>query len=233
MKAVFKREFKSYFQSPIGYIVLSVYQIFLGLYFYYIFSAGASNVPDIVITMTTIVIFTVPVITMRLLSEDRKHKVDQVLFTAPIKLSAVVLGKFFAAFCLYAICFAPTVVFEVIIASYVSVSLVTYLYSLLGILLFGGALIAIGMFISSLTESMAIAGIVTLIVNLVILYQTGLASLFNDEDLLLAVRDYSLVEIVAKFANPLLSVPDIVFFLTVTAGFLFLTVRSVEKRRWA
>ena len=98
MLAVFKREFKSYFSTPIGYIVLAAFYFFLGLYFFIIYSGGMPKVEMAIIAMSTVVIFTLPVLTMRLMSEDRRQKVDQALLTAPVKLSGVVLGKFFAAF---------------------------------------------------------------------------------------------------------------------------------------
>ena len=151
MVAVFKRELKSYFTTPVGFIILAAFYFFLGLYFEMIYSYGSPDVPYVINVMYSIAIFATPIITMRLLSEDRRQKVDQVLFTSPVTITGVVMGKFLAALALYAIAFAPTVIFEIIVASYVSVNLLTFLYSLLGALLLGAALIAIGMFISSLT----------------------------------------------------------------------------------
>ena len=81
MIAVFKREFKAYFSTPIGFIVLAAYYFFLGLYFYMLYSVGSPDISSIIIAMSTVVVFTVPIITMRLMSEDRRQKVDQALLS--------------------------------------------------------------------------------------------------------------------------------------------------------
>ena len=249
MLAVFKREFKSYFSTPIGYIVLAAFYFFLGLYFFIIYSGGMPKVEMAIIAMSTVVIFTLPVLTMRLMSEDRRQKVDQTLLTAPVKLSGVVLGKFFAAFAVYALGFAPTVIFEIIIGTKVSVNILTYLYALLGVLLLGGALIAIGMFISSLTESSVISAILTMLVNIVVLYMSSFASMITPptdstgffgkiwEKIVTFIVDLlertAFVGVFEKFGESIFSVVDVVYFLSIITVFIFLSVRSLEKRRWS
>lgn len=249
MNAVFKREFKSYFSTPIGYIVVAAYFFFLGLYFHMIYSYGMPTVETTIIAMSTVAIFTMPVLTMRLMSEDRRQKVDQALLTAPVKLSAVVLGKFFAAFAVYAIGFAPTVIFEIIIATKVSLNILTYLYALFGAMLLGGALIAIGMFISSLTESSVISAILTLLVNILVLYMSSFASMITPIteatgifekiwkliiDFIIAfIEKSAFITVFERFGESVFSVVDVVYFLSIIAVFVFLSIRSLEKRRWS
>ena len=115
MSAIFKREFKSYFCTPVGYIVVAALYFFLGLYFSMIYSYGAPSIEVVIVSMSTVIIFVMPVITMRLMSEDRRQKVDQALLTAPVSLTSIVLGKFFAALAVFAIGFLPTIIFEIII----------------------------------------------------------------------------------------------------------------------
>lgn len=233
MSAVFKREFKAYFSTPIGYIVVAAYWFFLGLYFSLIYSYGSPSVQTVIIAMSTIVVFTVPILTMRLMSEDRRQKVDQALLTAPVKLSGIVFGKFFAAMSVFAIGFAPTVIFEIITAGYVSVNIAVFLYSLLGIMLLGGALISIGMFISSLTESSVISAILTLVINILVLYMSNFASLAKTAFLSSIFEKAAFITVFENFGESIFSVPDIIYFLSITAAFIFLSVRSLEKRRWA
>ena len=249
MTAIFKRELKAYFSTPIGYIVLAAYFFFLGLYFTIIFSAGAPDISMVMMAMVTIIVFTMPLITMRLMSEDRRQKVDQVLLTAPVKLSHIVLGKFFAALTLYAIGFAPTIIFEMIIASKVSVNVLTYLYPLLGVLLLGGALIAIGMFISSLTESPVISAILTLVVNFLAIYMSTFASMITVpqesatffgkiwqkivEAFVFILNKCAFMTVFENFDTNIFSITDVVYFLSIIAAFVFLSVRSLEKRRWS
>jgi len=249
MIAIFKRELKAYFSTPIGYLVLAAYFFFLGLYFTIIFSAGAPDVSMVMMAMVTIIVFTMPLITMRLMSEDRRQKVDQVLLTAPVKLSSIVFGKFFAALSLFAIGFAPTIIFEMIVASKVKVNVLTYLYPLLGVLLLGGALIAIGMFISSLTESPVISAILTLVVNFLAIYMSTFASMITVpessatffgkiwqkvvEIFVFILNKCAFMTVFENFDSNIFSINDIVYFLSIIAAFVFLSVRSLEKRRWS
>ena len=86
MTAVFKREFRSYFSTPVGFIVIAAFYFFLGLYFSLIYSTGSPDLALVIVAMSTVIVFTMPILTMRLMSEDRRQKVDQALLTAPVSL---------------------------------------------------------------------------------------------------------------------------------------------------
>lgn len=233
MLAVFKREFKSYFSTPIGYIAIAAYFFFLGLYFSVYYSQGSPDLASVIASMSTITIFTVPILTMRLMSEDRRQKVDQALLTAPVSLTGIVMGKFLSALAVYAIGFAPTVIFEIIIISYVTVNIMSYIYALLGAILLGGALISIGMFISSLTESSVISGILTLVINILIIFMSSFSSMVKTEWLATAINKLAIMSAFENFATNMFSIANIVYFLSIMAIFIFLSVRSLEKRRWS
>lgn len=233
MLAIFKREFKSYFSTPIGYIVLAAFYFFLGVNFWDIFSFGAPQVEYVISQMLTVTVFLMPILTMRLMSEDRRQKVDQALFTAPVKLTSIVFGKFLAAFSVFALGFAPTIIFEIIIMAYVNVNILTYLYALFGILLLGSALVAIGMFISCLTESSVISAILTLVINLLTLYMTSFAQIISVEWISTVLSKMAFINMYSNFGQEYFSLPDVFYFLSITAAFLFLCVRALEKRRWA
>ena len=233
MLAVFKREFKAYFQTPIGFIILAAYYFFLGFYFYMIYSYGSPETETIIMAMSTVVVFSVPIITMRLMSEDRRQKVDQALLTAPVSLTGIVMGKFLAAMALFAVGFLPTVVFEIIVASYVSVNILYFLYAFLGMMLLGGALIAIGMFISSLTESSVISAILTLVINILVLYMSSFASMIKTEFISSVLEKAAFITIFENFGEKVFSISDIVYFLSIIVAFVFLSIRSLEKRRWS
>lgn len=249
MTAVFKREFKSFFTNPLGFIFLTVYYLFLGIFFINYFGSGYPDVNYVVASMYSIVVFTVPVITMRTFSEERRQKIDQVLFTAPVKLSSIVFGKFVAALAIFALAFAPTLIFEIIVASFVSVSVFPYIYSLLGMLLLGSALISIGMFISSLTESTVVSTVLSLVTNIVLLFLSSLMDLITLPEkgaTIISKAYYYVVTYLFKFVEQLdfisrydsfteqmLSIADIIYFVSIIAAFLFLTERSLEKRRWS
>ena len=233
MLAIFKREFKAYFSTPIGYIVLAAFYFFTGLYFSALYASGIPQVEWVISEMLTVTIFIMPIITMRLMSEDRRQKVDQALFTAPVKLTSIVLGKFLAALSVFALGFVPTVIFEVIVLSYVNVNVLTFFYALLGILLLGSTLIAIGMFISTLTESSVVSAILTLVINILVLYMSNFAQMISVQWISKIIEKMAFINMFASFGENLFSVPDICYFLSITAAFLFLCVRALEKRRWA
>ena len=233
MNAIFKREFKSYFTNPIGYIVLAVFYFFLGLYFSMIYSYGSPDIEMVISAMSTIVVFAMPILTMRLMSEDRRQKVDQALLTAPVNLVSIVMGKFLAAFAIFALGFAPTVIFELLIVAKVTVNFLSFLYALLGMMLLGGAIIAIGMFVSSLTESTVISGILTWLVNILVLYMSSFASMISTEWIANIFNRLAFISVFEGFSSRIFSIADIIYFLSIIAVFLFLCVRSLEKRRWS
>lgn len=233
MSAIFKREFKAYFTTPIGYIVLAAFYFFLGWYFSMMYSSGAPQVEIVIMAMSIVIVFTLPILTMRLMSEDRRQKVDQALITAPVKLTDIVLGKFFAALAVFAMGFLPTVIYEIIIATKISVNVLSYIYALFGMLLLGATLIAIGMFISSLSESPVVSAILTLVINILVIYMSNFASMINVKWLSNIIEKAAFITVAENFGESIFKVVDIVYFLSIIAVFLFLSVRSLEKRRWS
>ncbi|MBR3145592.1 MAG: ABC transporter permease [Clostridia bacterium] len=232
MKAIIKKEFKSFFSTPIGFIFLAINAFFLSFYFVIIYSYGSPAIEEVISSTYIINTFLLPVITMRLFSDESRLKTDQVLLTSPVKISGIVLGKFFAAICLYALSQAITVIFEIIILSYVKMSVLPYLYALLGSLLLGAAIISIGMFISSLTESVVIAGVFSLITNIIVIFANSFASLFSNKAVVYILSKIAFVSVAANFSTPVFSIPDIVYFLSIIIAFLFLTVRAVERKHF-
>ena len=233
MTAIFKREFKAYFQTPIGYIVLAAFYFFSGFYFMYYFSQGVPKVEYVLSNMLTVTVFVMPIITMRLMSEDKRQKVDQALLTAPVRLTSIVLGKFMAALAVFALGFVPTVIFEMIVMSYVKVNLLNFVYALFGIILLGSTLISIGMFISTLTESSVVSAILTLVINILLLYISNFVEMISVEWISSAIEKLAFIDKFSSFCENLISIPDILYFVSATSIFIFLCVRALDKRRWA
>lgn len=233
MSAVFKREFKSYFSSPLGYVFLTIFFFFEGMFFSTLFEAGSPETTYIIASMSTVIMFVTPVITMRLLSEDRKQKVDQALLTAPVTVTGIIMGKFFAAFSVFALAFSPTLIFQIIVATKVSVNWLVYLNVLLGVLLIGAAFIAMGMFISSLTESTVISCILTLVAFLVVMMISSLAELTGVQFLMNIAEYVGFMDRFQNFYDNVFPVTDVFYLLSIAGVFCFLSVRAVEKRRWS
>lgn len=233
MSAIFKREFKSYFTSPLGYVFLAIFLFFEGYFFVNLYGYGSPNNEIIFPSLSTIVTLVTPVLTMRLLSEERRQKIDQALLTAPVTVGGIVLGKFFAAFAVYALALSPVVLFEFIATLLSTPNWLVFLNAWLGAMLIGAALIAIGMFISALTESPIISCILTLICFLFLMVMPSLASLTGITWLQTAASKIAFINLFGTFATSIFHIVDVVFLLSVIAVFVFVSIRAVERRRWA
>ena len=184
--------------------------------------------------MSNFSFFLIPVLTMRLFSEEKRAKTDQALFTAPIKITHIVMGKFFAALAVIGLVNVITFIYQFIFSVMISVNWVSYLSCLLGTMLFSAALISLGLFISALTENQMVAAMGSLAATLVIMMMETIASLVQSIDLLYKVFNFIAFNTrYNSFISGLFSYSDVAFFISFTAIFLFLTVRIIEKRRWA
>ncbi len=234
MSAIFRREFKSFFINPIGYVILAVLFCTSGLFFFlYNLASGMASLAYMYSSLFTVVLLVIPFLTMRLFSEEKRQKTDQALLTAPTSLTGIVLGKFLAALTLFALSLSITLVYAVIIALKVTPDWMVLAGNFLGLLLVGGLMIAIGLFISSLTESQVIAAIGTLAVSVALLCVDILAAIFSAVPWLRdAIMFLSVNSRYNNFTVGLIEYDNIFFFLSIQALFLFITVRVLDSRRW-
>ncbi len=233
MHAIYKREMKSYFTSPIGYIVCSVMLLLLGLYFSYMYRNNYTNISFVFMSISTIALLVCPIITMRLLSEDKRQKVDQLLLTAPVKLWKIIYGKFFAALTLFMLPFAMTFIYVFILMLSTSVNWLAFLADLLGIALLGSSILAIGLFISALTESQIIAGIFGIVVSFFIMQIDYFSQSVDATWFTNATTYISFVTRYNAFTSGKIDFSNIVFFASVTVLFLYLATAMLDKKRWA
>lgn len=177
MFAIFKRELKAYFTSPLGYVFLAIFYAFSGLFFYiFSLSVGSTDISSVFLMMFIVLMVFVPLLTMRLLSEDKKQKTDQLILTAPVSLLSIVMGKFLAAYAIFAIGVAVMPVYGFVMSTFATVSWLPIWGNTVGLLLLGGIFVSIGLFISSLTENQMIAAIGGFFINLMILLMNTLKS---------------------------------------------------------
>lgn len=185
MTAIFKREFKSCFTGMIGWVIAAVSLFFLGLYFtnrnlLY----ASSDFASVLYTMTMILLFLLPAISMRSFAEERKNKTDQLLLTSPVRIPAIVAGKFLAELAVFALPLAAAVVMPLLLQAFGTVSLVAAYSALLGYLLLGGACLAVGTWISALTENQILAYLATFGALLVAYLMNGIQTMFTTGNLL-------------------------------------------------
>lgn len=234
MSAIIKRELQSYFGSAIGYIVLAVFYFFSGVFFnFYCIYYNSSSLAAVFSNMLMIILFLMPLVTMKSFAEEKRQKTDQALLTAPISLFEMVMGKFLGAFILYAICNAIFIVYALIISIFATPDWAVILCTLIGMLLMGAALLSIYIFISAMTESQVIAAVLSIGAGLLIYLLDSLASLANVEFITNIINAISFNRNLSNFTYGILSLSNVVYFAGVAAIFLFLTVRVFERRRWS
>ena len=244
MLAIFKKELGSYFNSTLGYIVLALYLLFSGFFFWMIcFNGGANALVNVINYMLYIVFFLVPLITMKSFAEEKRQHTDQALFTAPVGLWEVVLGKYLSALSLYVMCNMVFIFYALILMAVTGATIAWghLLGAILGIILLGAALLSMNLLFSSLTEHQIIAAVVGIAAGLVImLYDSIVGAVENFINTLFGtslnatfLEKLSVTSHYENFISGVLSPVDFVFFLSFIAFFLYLTNRVLDRKRWA
>lgn len=286
MTAIFKKEFKAYFNSPTGYIFMAVFLIISGIFFSLTdLLQGSAYFSPVLDNITFLFLVLVPILTMRTLSEERGQKTDQLLLTAPLKLRDIVIGKYLAAVCVFLMTLAVTIVYPLILRSFGSIAAMEIAGYYIGFALMGSAFIAIGVFISSLTENqitsatatfgallfiwlldwisqglptsassgLAFTVILAIILALVIyyaaknIYISSIVAIIGSAGAVTAylvnktiydglitrmVNWISLLKRYDNFSIGIVDTSSIIFYITFSAAFVFLTIRVLDKRRW-
>ena len=287
MTAVFRHELSSCFKSVSGYVFGAFLLLFAGIYTTDInLNAGLTNFEYVLDYMCIIFLIIVPILTMRVVAEERRQRTDQLLYSLPLTMTEVVLGKYGALLVVFLAPMAVIGVYPLILSAFGNVYLPAAYSAWLGFFLLGAALLAIGMFISSLTESQAVAAGLCFVVMLVNYFITSLAGFISTtafasfasftvvilalagivwfmtrsglasgvlalvlEAVLLffyagdtsafeglfpeVMENLSLFDQFYQFVNGVFDLRAVVYLLSVSGLFLFLTVQSLEKRRWS
>ena len=200
MTAIFKREFRSYFTGMVGYAVAAVSLFFLGLYFtnrnlLY----QSSDFAGVLYTTTLILLFLLPAVSMRSFAEERRARTDQLLLTSPVSIPAIVAGKFLAQLAVFCVPLTAAAVMPLILTAFGKVSLISAYAALLGYSLLGGACLAVGTFISCLTENQIVAYLASFVVLLIAYLMNGIKTMFTSGNLLAFVV-FALVLLAASVA---------------------------------
>ncbi len=234
MGAIFRRELLAYFTTPIGYIFLALFYAGSGLFFNLTaLTSGSANMAYIFTLLIYVLMVAIPILTMRTLSEEKNQKTDQCLLTAPVSLGGLVMGKFLAAFLIYIMAVAITLVYAVVISAFAKPDWLVVAGNIVGLILLGSAFIAIGIFVSSLTENQIVSAIISFAVMLVCYLLNAISSVIPIDWLANIITKLSFVDRYTGFTLGLFDLSDALFFISAAAVFLFLTVRVLEKRRWS
>ena len=286
MTAVYKRELRSYLTSMIGYLFMFFILLLTGIYFSaYQLTSAYPKFEYTLSALTFVFLISVLILTMRVLAEERKQKTDQLLLTAPVSVEKIVLGKYLALVTIFAIPMLIVCLYPLLMSKFGTVSFGAAYTAILGFFLLGCANLAIGVFISSLTESQVIAAVLTFVFLFAFYMMNGISSFFSEGSLstcitfgllILAaaiviytmIKNFLISAVICvvgeialgviyvvnssffsggikkvlnvfnlsshfdNFANSIFDVKGIVYFLSVIAVCMFLTVQSIVKRRW-
>lgn len=207
--------------------------LFAGLYFYaYNLYGGATNLDSLFSALFSVELFLIPILTMRLISEERRQKTDQLLLTAPVGSAGIVLGKYLAAMAVFALATGITLVDAAVLSAFARVNWKLTLGSYAGLMFFGAALVAICLFLSSLTESQLIAAVGGFSVSLLVILLDTLSPLVDNAVLKALCGYLDFASRYAPFTYGVFALENAVFFLSVAALFLYLTTARLERRRW-
>lgn len=287
MRAIYIKEMKSYFHSLSAYLFLALFLAISGVYFSVIcMSYGYTDyAANIYSNITIIFIIIVPILTMRLMAEERKQKTDQLLLTSPVRVTGIILGKYLAVLTLLLGAVVITFLQAAVLSMYGDVNWLTVLTGGLGYFLVGASLLAIGLFISSITESQMIAagisfgvvllcmllpnlsdivpgrarytyivcgivivllawffyeetkrwkaGVITMVLGAAVLglFAWRTSELF-DNGLSKIIDWFSIMDRFNDFCSGILNASSIIYYLSFIAVFIFLSIQTIEKRRW-
>ena len=246
MFAIFKKELKSYFLNAVGYVYLGVFLAISGLLCCYTtLSAQSYDTTSYFSMIIFSFIVIIPLLTMKLFAEEKKLRTEQLLLTAPVSIWGMVMGKFLAAFTL----FAGSVLLSCInffpLAAYANVEGISDAYdapvgpvftiiisSVLGIILIGAAFIAIGMFISSLTENQLAAAIITVAIIVGMILLSMLNNYIDNYAIRFVISWFGIMSRFSYFSAGMLDPAALLYYASLAGVFLLLTVRVYDKRRW-
>ena len=232
MRAIFRREWSAYFHTPLGYVFLAVYDLFAGYFFFqYNLYGNSADLRGLFDMLFTVTIFLIPILTMRLMSEERKAKTDQLLLMAPVSSLSIVLGKFLAALLVYLLAMGITLVMAGVVSLYATPEWAVVFGHFIGLFLLGAALIAVGLLISSLTENQIIAAVGGFCVGFFLMLLDALGAVIQNSALAGVVTDLSFQTRYQTFTLGIFDASDVIFFVSIAALFLFFTLLAFEKRR--
>lgn len=229
-----KRELLSYFFSPIAYVAMTLFLLVAGFTFRDDFQPGQpATMRAIFEWMVWLLVFIVPVLCMGLLAQEWSSGTIETLMTAPVNETEVVLGKFFGSFGFLAVLIAPTLLYVVMLRIYGKPDYGPIFSGYLGILLVGALFVAVGLFCSSLTKSQVVAAVIaSAILFAITIVPWWLSTKATLGNFWRTVADQSVFRRYTDFSKGVIDFGNLVFFVSATAVFLFLTIKILESRRW-
>jgi ABC-2 type transport system permease protein len=253
--AIFEKEFKSFFYSPMAYIVIALFTALTGVFFYlYLSNFIEAAMRDQIMSqqyqqmpqkfnlnlmlirpyfwnIALISLFTLPAITMRLYSEEKKQGTVELLYTTPLTSVQIILGKFFAGLAFYFVLLVPTMFFQSLLFVYGDPEFLPVLSGYVGLLLLGSAFISIGLFISTMTENQIIAAIAGFAASL-LLWVIGWGANYTGPVFAPLLQYISIITHFEDFAQGVIDSTHVVYYILFSFLGIYLSLKSIESIRW-
>ena len=253
--AIFEKEFKSFFYSPLAYVVIAIFTALTGVFFYLYLSSFVEaifrdgmmaqqyrrmpqrfNVNIMLIrpyfwNIALITLFTLPLVTMRLFSEEKKQGTIELLYTTPLTSLQIILGKFFAGIALYGVLLIPTMLFQSILFFKGNPEFLPVLSGYLGLFLLGSAFISVGIFISTLTENQIIAAIGGFALSL-FLWIVGWGAQYAGPSLSGFLEYISIINHFEDFAQGIVDTSNLAYYILFICLGIYLSLKSIESVKW-
>ncbi len=253
--AIINKDFKSFFYSPVGYIIIAIFTALSGVFFYlytsnfveaafmdairaqqYRMAPQKFNVNLMLIrpyfwNIALISIFTLPAITMRLYSEEKRAGTVELLYTTPITPLQIIIGKFFAGLLFYIVLLIPTMFFQSILFMYGSPEFMPILSGYIGLILMGGAFIGVGLFISTTTENQIIAAIGGFALSL-LLWVIGWGAHYAGPTLGGVLNYISIINHFEDFAQGVIDSTHVIYYILFSFVGLYFSVKMIESVKW-
>lgn len=224
MRAILKKELKSYFLSPIGYVVIGIFLLCFSVFFYLtVFGQGIIDLGALYYyTALYGLIVIVPILTMRMFAEERKTGTEQLLLTSPVSIFKIVMGKLLASLFVIIITLLISFMFYVIVSYFGMPNILSTLVGMLGFILISLAALSVGMFASSLTENQIISGIITIAFLIISLFAGSINEVFSN---------FALIDYYLPFAQGIFSIENAISLLAFAFVFISLTIIVLQRRK--
>ena len=224
MWTIFKKELKTYFLSPIGYIAIGIFMLVYSIFFYLTtIMYGSLDMGNLYYATARYgLLLIIPLLTMRMFAEERKSGTEQLLLTSPRSVTSIVLGKFFAAVMVIVITLLLSIIYSVIVSFFGNLNITTIILTMIGFLIVAMAAISIGMLASSITENQIISAIITIVVLVAPWFLVDISSVFSSIDLM---------DKFMRFPYGVVSVADVVSLLSITVMCILITIVLIKRRK--
>ncbi|MDP4098497.1 ABC transporter permease subunit [Paenibacillus sp. P96] len=232
MMAICRKELHAYFWTPASYFILAVYMLISGLFFYTSFVFYQPSIVDYRLVLgdtLSLLMFVIPLLTMRLMAEEFRQGTDELLLTSPASAAEIILGKYLAALAMMAVLVLLSLLYPVMMSYFGPLDYNTVFTSALGLFLLGAGMMAVGLFASTLSQHQMVAAVA----GIIMLVGLWMLDSFGSRDKLKEwLEPFSLSARFDGFVKGLLNGADVLFYITLAGLFLLLSIQVVERKRW-